>query len=109
MTGRIGEVITDKRLHEVTQHRALTEAEDRGAADVRFARGDERSCARVHGGRVGIVEDSVFAAQPPAGVEDDPERVGAGHVARGQQRVVGRDGAGPDDHDVAERAHAVQV
>ena len=89
--------------------RSRVEAEDRSAADVRFASGDERSRARVHGGRVGIVEDSVFAGQPPAGVEDDPERVGASHVARGQLRVVGRDGAGADDHDVAERAHAVQV
>ena len=85
------------------------EAQNRRGADVRFARADEGSCARVHGRRVGIVEDSVFAAEPPAGVEDHPQRVGAGHVARGQLRIVGRDRAGADDHDVAERAHAVQV
>ena len=98
-----------QQLDHLFAGRSRVEAEDRSAAEMRFAGGDERPRAGVHSRRVGVVEDPVFAAQPPAGVEDDAQRVGAGHVARGQLRVVGRHGAGADDHDVAERAHAMQV
>ena len=67
---------------------------------------------RVHAYTVGASASSktrYSLRQAPAGVEDDAQRVGACHVARGELRVVGRDRAGADDHDIAERAHAVQV
>ena len=69
----------------------------------RALRADVQRLRRVVG------EHLVVLGQPPRRIEDDAQRVRAGHVARRQLRIVGRDRAGADDHGVAQRAHAVQV
>ena len=47
--------------------------------------------------------------QPPRRIEHDAQRARAWDMARGELRIVGRHGAGADDHRVAQRAHAMQV
>ena len=47
--------------------------------------------------------------EPAFGVDDDAYGRGAGAVARGQQRIVGADGAGADDHGVEQGAQAVRM
>ena len=47
--------------------------------------------------------------QAPAWIEDHSQRTRSGHVARRQQRIVGRHSTGANDHGVGQRPHTVQM
>ena len=73
------------------------------------ARPRQRSRADIQRLRGVVAEDAMVAAKPPCRVEDHAQRVGTGDQARGELRIVGRDGSGADDDGVAQRAQAMQV
>lgn len=47
--------------------------------------------------------------QPAGRIDDDPDRISAGHAANRQARIVGEHGVDADDDRIHMRAHAVQV
>ena len=60
-----------------------------------------------HQGRRPVLEYPVAGMQAKGWIDDDANRGGAFDLARRQQRVVGGDGAGADDHRVAQRPQPV--
>ena len=51
----------------------------------------------------------MLVAKAPAGIEDDPDRVGTRNKTRGELWIIGRHGAGANDHNVAQRTQTVDM
>jgi glycosyltransferase 2 family protein len=64
---------------------------------------------QVQGRRFRVAQQAAVRRHPAAGVEDHPDRVRAGHVAHGEQRVILAGSPGADHYRVHQGAQPVQV
>ncbi|GED23759.1 hypothetical protein HHA01_27360 [Halomonas halmophila] len=76
-----------------------------GAASIRGQRGADQ----LPGRRLAIGKQAMVAGEPPSGVDDHAQRVGALDMAYRQCRIIGGDGAGTDDHGIDQGAQTMQM
>ncbi|MDN3524817.1 lysylphosphatidylglycerol synthase transmembrane domain-containing protein [Halomonas sabkhae] len=76
-----------------------------GHASLRGQRGADQ----LPGRRLAIGKQAMVAGEPPSGVDDHAQRVGALDMAHRQRRIIGGDGAGTDDHGIDQGAQPMQM
>ena len=83
-----------------------------GMPTISMSAGNGGLCARAghdQSAHAIIGEELCAGRQPPAGIDDDPRRLRAGHAPHRELRIVGQRRADPDHHRIDQRPQPMQM